>query len=170
VGDRLTLRRSSVWPMVGLIVGSVVIFLVAFVALHSVIRSYVEPSKAPAPRRLELALVGSTAGLASSAAVVPAAKAAGAPPVPAARPDSLKGGVWAMATLPTWLATVDPAAGLGVPASVDAKAPIADSVARPTVVGLAAVSALAIAPMALATPEHAVPLPRPRPPESKRRR
>ena len=167
MGDRLTLRTSRVWPMVGLIVGASFIFLVAFVALHAVIRSYVGPSKSAAASRLELALAGSAAGLATSSAVIPAANAAAAPPDPAERPDPPRG-VWAMATPPTWLATVDAAAGLGVPTAVDA--PVADTLAPPAVAGLAAASALAIPPPMLAVQPAAirVPLPRPRPPQSSR--
>jgi hypothetical protein len=170
VGHRLTLRRGSVWPMVGFIVGTAVVLLVV-VALYPDIRSYLEPSKAPASRRLELALAGNAAGLASSAAVIPAAKAASAPPAPAARPEPMAG-VWAMALPPTWLTTVDAAAGLGVPTAVEASVPIADTLPRPSVVGLAAVSALVIAPQHFDTSAlpRAVPLPRPRPPKSKHRR
>jgi hypothetical protein len=145
-----------------LIVGGCVVFLVGFVSLHSVLRSFAEPPKAPAPRRLGMALAGATAGLGSASTVVQTIRitpqSAAASPAPAASPSAPARrqsrpeprGAWAMGAPPTWLATVDAAAGLGLPAEVDPAAPIADTIARPKVVGLAAVTALALPPRTLA--------------------
>lgn len=131
--------------------------LIALAALNSL-----KPPGAPAPLRLERVLASGTAGLAPSP--ISPARAATAPPVARLEPPR---GPWAMATPPTWLTTVDPAAGLGPPASVDAGAPIADTVPRPQAVGLAAVTALVLPPQTLAA-RVSVPLPRPRPPASTR--
>jgi hypothetical protein len=70
-----------------------------------------------------------------------------------------------MAAPPTWLATVDAAAGLGFPTEVDPAAPISDTLARPAVVGLAAVTALVVPPLhsSASVSPNDVPLPRPRP-------
>jgi hypothetical protein len=94
----------------GLILGGVMIFSVAFLSLYSVLRTYLNMAAAPAAPRVEMALAGGTAGLAPPAPVIARANAAAVaetPPPP--QPEAPKG-PWAVAAPPTWLATVDPAA------------------------------------------------------------
>jgi hypothetical protein len=96
-------------PAIGLVAGVVLIFSISFMSLFALIRTYVEPVKAPAPRRVEVALAGATAGLGPSASVIPGARAATAPQTPPQTTDTPRGS-WAMSAPPTWLASVDPAA------------------------------------------------------------
>jgi hypothetical protein len=109
VGNRVTLRSGSLLPAIGLVAGVVLIFSVAFMSLFALIRTYVEPVKASAPRRVEVALAGATAGLGTATSVIPTARAATAPQAPPQTTDQPRG-IWAMSAPPTWLASVDPAA------------------------------------------------------------
>lgn len=199
VSDRLTLRKSSGWPTVSLIFGGVIVLLIGLASLHIIIRSYVEPAKASAKasatRQVDVALAGAVSGPSgstvvqtiritpqttgsappSSPIVAQPASPSPAPTVREAQPEPRSG--WAMATPPTWLATVDAGAGLGVPTEVGPSAPIADTIPQPKAAGLAAATALALLPRPLAevpaleTPQAAqqvaqledVPLPRVRP-------